>query len=57
MNSHKGWFSKYEEYDGSNVYLGEDSHLNIVGRGRVKIRFTNGRVKGIDGVSHILSLT
>lgn len=38
------------------MYLGDDSHLKIVGHGRVKIRFPNGRVKGIDGFLHILGL-
>lgn len=42
MTSHKGWFSKYEEYDGGKVYLGDDSHLKIAGRGRVKIRLLDG---------------
>lgn len=56
MTSHQGWFSKYEEYDGGKVYLGDDSHLKVVGRGRVKIRFPYGKVKGIIDVMHILIL-
>ena len=56
MTSHRDWFSKYEEFDSGKVYLGDNSHLNIFGRGRVKIRFPNGRVKGIDGVLHIPGL-
>ena len=56
MTSHRDWFSKYEEFDGGKVYLGDNSHLNIVGRGRVKIKFLDGRVKGIDGVFYIPSL-
>lgn len=31
MTSHRSWFSKYEVFDGGKVYLGDDSHLNIVG--------------------------
>jgi hypothetical protein len=46
----------YEKYDGGMVYLGDDSPLNIVSRGRVLIRFHNGRLKGIGVVLHILSL-
>ena len=56
MTSHRSWFSKYEVLDGGKVYLGDDSHLKIVGRGRVNIRFPDGRVKGINGVMHILGL-
>lgn len=45
-----------EDYDGGKVYLGDDSQLNIDGRGRVLIKFPNGRVKGINGVFHISGL-
>ena len=38
------------------MYLGDDSHLKIVGCRRVTIKFPNGRVKGINGVMHIPSL-
>ena len=31
MTSHRDWFSKYEEFDGGKVYLGDNSHLNIIG--------------------------
>lgn len=56
MTSHKEWFSKYESYTGGKVYLASDSMLEIVGRGRIKIQFPDGRVKGINGVLHILGL-
>ena len=46
----------HAKYDGEKVYLGDDSHLNIVGHSRVLIRFPDGRVKGINGVMHILGL-
>jgi hypothetical protein len=47
----------YEEYDGGKVYLCDDSHLSIVGRGRVLIKFLDGRVKGISGVLYIWDLS
>lgn len=56
MTFHRDWLSKYDEYDGGKVYLGDDSHLKFVGHGRVKIQFPYGRVKGIAGVLHILGL-
>lgn len=43
MTSHKEWFSKYEPYDGGNVFLASDSTLEIVGRGRVRIQFPDGK--------------
>jgi hypothetical protein len=57
MASHIEWFSKYENYDGGKVYLASDSTLQIVGCGRVKIQFPDGRIKGIDGIMHIPGLT
>lgn len=36
MTSHRDWFSKYEEYDGGKVYLGDESHLKTISCGRVK---------------------
>ena len=56
MTSHRNWFSKYEEFDGGKVYLGDDSHLKIVGQGQVTIIFPDGQVKGINRVMHIPGL-
>ena len=56
MNSNKDWFSEYEEFNGGKVYLGDDSPLNIVGQGKVRIKFPNGRIKRISGVLQILDL-
>lgn len=56
MISHRYWFLKYEELDGGKVYMGDNSHLNIVGCCRVKIRFLDGKVKGINGVLQIHAL-
>lgn len=56
MSSHRGWFLKYEKYDNGKVYLADDSHLKIISHGRVKIIFSDGRVKGIDGVLDIPDL-
>lgn len=56
MISNKDWFSKYGEFNGGKMYLGDDSHLYIVGRGKVRIRFPDGRIKRISGVLHIPGL-
>lgn len=56
MTSHRGWFSKYEEYDGGKMYLGDDSHLKIIGRGRFKIQFLDGGVTGIVSIHQLFCL-
>lgn len=38
------------------MYLGDDSHLDIIGHGKVKIKFPNGLVKRTSGVLHIFGL-
>jgi hypothetical protein len=38
------------------VYLGDDSHLEIVGYGKVKVNFIDGRIRNINGVLHIHGL-
>jgi hypothetical protein len=35
MTPHKEWFCEYEQYDGGDVFLGDDSTTRIVGWGRV----------------------
>ena len=55
MTSHHDQFLVYDKYDGGMVYLGDDFPLNILGYGRVLIRFLDGRVKGISQVLHVHS--
>jgi hypothetical protein len=56
MTSHQHYFSMYVKYDGGMVYLSDEFPLRIVCFNRVLIRFPHGRVKGINGVFHILGL-
>ena len=56
MTSHKEWFCEYERYDGCNVFLGNDSIARIIGRGRVKLRLIDGRIRTLPGVLHIPSI-
>jgi hypothetical protein len=53
MTPHREWFCKYEKYDGSNVFLGNDSTTRIKGRGRVKLRLIDGRIRKLPSVLHI----
>jgi len=56
MNPHREWFYEYESYDGGDAFLGDGSSYKIIGHGRVKVRFRDGRVKTLPGVLHILGL-
>jgi transposase InsO family protein len=53
MTPHREWFCEYEKYDGGNVYLGKDSTTRIIGRGRVKLRIIDGRIRTLSSVLHI----
>jgi hypothetical protein len=54
MTPHREWFCEYEMYDGGNGFLGDDSTTRIIGRGKVKLRLIDGRIRKILGVLHIL---
>jgi hypothetical protein len=53
MTPHREWFYEYEKYDGGNVFLGKDSTTRIIGKGRVKLRLIDGRIRTLPGVLHI----
>jgi hypothetical protein len=53
MTPHWEWFCEYEKYDGGNFFLGNDSTTRIIGRGRVKLRLIDGRIRTLLGVLHI----
>jgi hypothetical protein len=56
MNPHRKWFSKYEKYDGGDVFLGDYSTKKIWGRGRVKLLLNYGRIRTLPRVLHIPKL-
>ena len=53
MTPNRNWFSKYENFNGYKVYLGDNSVLDIVGRGSIRVKFSDGRIRRFDGVLHI----
>jgi hypothetical protein len=57
MTPHREWFSKYEKYDGGDVFLGDDSTAKILGCGRVKLLLNDGRIRTLPGVLHIPKLS
>jgi hypothetical protein len=56
MTPHREWFYEYERYDGGNVFLGDDSTTRIIGRGKVKLRLIDGRIRTLPSVLHIPGL-
>jgi hypothetical protein len=56
MTPHREWFSKYEKYDGGDVFLGDDSIAKILGRGWVNLLLNDGRIRTLPGVLHIPKL-
>eukprot|EP00253_Pinus_taeda_P009077 PITA_09077 len=53
---HREWFCEYENYDGGNVFLGDDRKVRIVGRKKVKLKLQDGRVRTLPDVLHIPAL-
>jgi hypothetical protein len=53
MTPHMEWFCEYKRYYGGNVFLGDDSTTEIIGRGKVKLRLIDGRIRTLLGVLHI----
>ena len=35
ITPHRDWFLEYEEYEGGDVFIGDDSTTRIVGRGQI----------------------
>jgi hypothetical protein len=56
MTPHREWFCEYERYDRGNVFLGDDSIIKIIGRGKFKLRLIDGRIITLPGVLHIPGL-
>jgi hypothetical protein len=56
MTPHRKWLCEYERYDGGNVFLGDDPTTRIIGRGKVKLRLIDGRIRTLPSVVHIPGL-
>jgi hypothetical protein len=56
MTPQREWFCEYERYDGGNVFLCNDSTTRIIGRGKIKLKLIDGRIKTVPGVLHIPGL-
>jgi hypothetical protein len=56
MTPHREWLCEYENHDGGDVSLGDDSIDKIIGRGKFKLKFMDGRIRTLLCVIHILGL-
>ena len=56
MTPHRECFCEYENYNGGDVYLGDDSPTSIIGCGGVKLKLKDGRIRTLPGVLHIPNL-
>jgi hypothetical protein len=56
MNPHREWLCEYEKCDRGNVFLCDESTTKIIGRGKVKLRLIDGRIRILPGFFHILEL-
>lgn len=56
MTPNRYQFSKYEEYDGNKMYLGDNYSLDIVDHGSIYVKFSNDGVRQFDSVLYILGL-
>jgi hypothetical protein len=45
MNPHREWFCEYERYDGGNVFSCDELTTKIIGRGKLKLRLIDGRIR------------
>ncbi|GFQ02696.1 retrovirus-related pol polyprotein from transposon tnt 1-94 [Phtheirospermum japonicum] len=57
MTPHRQWFFEYEQYDGGDVMLGDDTAIKITGRGRVNLRMKDDTIKTFLNVMHIPSMS
>jgi hypothetical protein len=53
MTPQRDWFCEYESYYGGDVFLGDDSTTKIIGRGKLKLNFMDGRIRTLPSVLHI----
>jgi len=50
MNPHRDWFCEYENYNGGDAFLGDESTTKIIGHGIVKLLLKDGRIRNLPGV-------
>jgi hypothetical protein len=56
MTPHRDWFCEYERYDGGNVFRRDKFTTKIVGRGKVKLKLMDVRIRALPVVLHIPGL-
>nr|GEW27184.1 retrovirus-related Pol polyprotein from transposon TNT 1-94 [Tanacetum cinerariifolium] len=56
MIPHRSWFTTYESFNGSNVYMGNHSICPVIGKGIIQVKRHDGVVRTITGVRHVRNL-
>lgn len=56
MTPHRDWFCEYENYNGGDAFLGDESTTKIIGHEIVKLFLKDGRIITLPGVFHIPKL-
>jgi hypothetical protein len=54
MNPNREWFCEYEKYNGGDVFLRDESTSTIIGSGKVKLLFDDGRIRTLPRLLHVL---
>lgn len=52
----KKWFCKYERYDENDIFLADDSMDGIIGWGKFKLNFIDGRIRTFLSIFYISRL-
>lgn len=50
------WFSTYESFDGGDVIMGNNAACKVVGRGNIKIKNADGKIRTLVNVRHVPQL-
>ena len=56
LKPHREWFYEYEQYEGGDVFVGDNWTTKIVGKGRVRLILQDRRSRTLPSVPHIPSL-
>eukprot|EP01018_Ginkgo_biloba_P035628 Gb_34552 [translate_table: standard] len=53
MTPHREWFEDYSEGYCGRVFLGDNYYYDVVGKGKLKVQFSDGMLKYVNNVSHV----
>ena len=56
MCPHKHLFSSYQPFEGGKVLMGNNASCKVIGIGSVRLKMSDGIIRELDNVRHILEL-